>query len=196
MRQRRQLIESCLGSNQFLLTLPIFPRMGASEFGRPLPPSTHGPAMDSAFLSDQIISSHPRFATLARNIRTRRGERVQIFLPLFIDSNTEQSIERLIEQELTIQHPASKNSNEIPAFLNPPALADDLKRLPLDRALPLHFLRPASFRSTSPSTPFDSSTPSSLPTRPSIYADAMAFGMGNCCLQVTFQGLVLHTYML
>lgn len=42
----------------------------------------------SSQLHDQIINSHPRFSCLARNIRERRGKKVEIKIPLFKDVNT------------------------------------------------------------------------------------------------------------
>lgn len=42
----------------------------------------------SKFTNDIIINSHPRFGCLARNIRLRRGKKVEILVPLYIDKNT------------------------------------------------------------------------------------------------------------
>lgn len=78
------------------------------------------PFSHSIFIKDEIINSHPRFPALSRNIRERRGEKVNIRIPLFIDDNT-----NLIATE----------EEPYPGY---------------------------------------------------IYMDAMAFGMGNCCIQVTF----------
>jgi glutamate--cysteine ligase catalytic subunit len=69
-----------------------------------------------------VINPHPRFGALTHNIRSRRGSKVDIRVPLFHDENT-------------------------PEFL-----------------------------STEKESPV-----------PDIYMDCMAFGMGMCCLQVTFQ---------
>ena len=38
---------------------------------------------------DEVISPIPRFATLTRNIRTRRGEKVRIRVPLWEDERTD-----------------------------------------------------------------------------------------------------------
>eukprot|EP01084_Bolivina_argentea_P205342 350806_1 len=80
-----------------------------------------GPITDSEYVSDDIISPHPRFRTLTANIRARRGKKVNIRVPLFEDDAT-------------------------PEF-------KDNKGFPRD-----------------------------------VHMDAMAFGMGCCCLQLTFQG--------
>jgi len=42
----------------------------------------------SQFTNDYIMNSHPRFGCLARNIRTRRGQKVEIIVPIFNDENT------------------------------------------------------------------------------------------------------------
>ena len=77
------------------------------------------PYTKSIFLNDNIINKHPRFGALAKNIRERRGKKVEIKIPLFKDINT--------NLEVTPEEPY-KNF---------------------------------------------------------VYMDAMGFGMGNCCVQVT-----------
>ena len=43
---------------------------------------------ESKFINDFIINSHPRFGCLARNIRNRRGKKVEILVPIFKDKFT------------------------------------------------------------------------------------------------------------
>ena len=43
---------------------------------------------ESDYLSDKIINRHPRFGNLTRNIRMRRGEKVEIKIPIYKDKNT------------------------------------------------------------------------------------------------------------
>lgn len=74
------------------------------------------------------------FRTLTKNIRTRRGQKVEISLPLYQDVNTDPLV-------------SSKQASLFP-----------------DEAVPALFLEPNQ-----------------------VYMDCMAFGMGCCCLQVTFQ---------
>ena len=83
----------------------------------------------SAFLSDDVINPHPRFATLTRNIRKRRGRKVDIRVPLFQDSKT----------DVTVGHKVVGNDGK----------TEEVAK--------------------------------------EIYMDSMGFGMGCCCLQVTFQ---------
>ncbi len=61
--------------------------MGAGDFiHNPLP--FDAPHSKSIYTPDYIINPHPRFAALTRNIRTRRGEKVNIKVPLYRDVNT------------------------------------------------------------------------------------------------------------
>ena len=43
----------------------------------------------SNYLKDTIINKHPRFGNLTRNIRLRRGEKVEIKIPIYKDTNTD-----------------------------------------------------------------------------------------------------------
>ena len=85
------------------------------------------PYTKSIYLNDNIINKHPRFATLAKNIRERRGKKVEIKIPIFKDINT-------------------------------------------------------NFKET-PEEPYPNY----------VYMDAMGFGMGNCCVQVTLGTCCLNT---
>ena len=87
----------------------------------------NNPYSKSQFLKDMIINRHPRFGCLTRNIRLRRGKKVEIKIPIFKDINT----------NLT----ASKEE-PFPNF---------------------------------------------------IYMDAMGFGMGNSCLQMTLGACCLKS---
>lgn len=42
----------------------------------------------SKYVPDVCINPHPRFGTLVANIRSRRGSKVDIQVPLFQDTNT------------------------------------------------------------------------------------------------------------
>eukprot|EP00735_Rhodelphis_limneticus_P009061 TRINITY_DN2513_c0_g1::TRINITY_DN2513_c0_g1_i1::g.19169::m.19169 TRINITY_DN2513_c0_g1::TRINITY_DN2513_c0_g1_i1::g.19169 ORF type:complete len:771 (+),score=242.83,sp/P48506/GSH1_HUMAN/46.50/0.0,GCS/PF03074.11/2.4e-144,GCS2/PF04107.8/0.034 TRINITY_DN2513_c0_g1_i1:139-2451(+) len=88
---RRKLVEQILLPNECLTTLCVFPRLGCENFTEPaLPPG--GPYSESSFVPDASINPHPRFGTLTRNIRKRRGEKVNIRLPLFRDEKTPETI--------------------------------------------------------------------------------------------------------
>lgn len=97
---------------------------GSDESETYHPPSLEelftNPFSNSIYINDVIINSHPRFGTLSRNIRKRRGSKVNIKIPIYKDVNT-----NLTE---------STEKEPYPGF---------------------------------------------------IHMDAMAFGMGSCCLQAT-----------
>ena len=93
-------------------------------------PETDNPLTLSEYFPEGAINRHPRFSTLARNIRQRRGKKVAINVPVFVDSATAR-----------------------------PFRDGNVKtRESIDAQMDDH-----------------------------IYMDAMGFGMGNSCLQVTFQ---------
>ncbi|XP_063047749.1 glutamate--cysteine ligase catalytic subunit [Engraulis encrasicolus] len=133
MGKRRREASSVLNKNETLCTVTAFPRLGCPGFTQPehKPTPVEKGVSKSLFFPDEAINRHPRFSTLTRNIRHRRGEKVAINVPIFKDKNT-------------------------PSPFVEPFPEDDGEAA--RAALPDH-----------------------------IYMDAMGFGMGNCCLQVTFQ---------
>jgi glutamate--cysteine ligase catalytic subunit len=131
MMMRRSRLLSCLDPSEIVPTLSCFPMLGVGKSTYPhFAPK--GPVADSLFIPDEAIFPHPRFPTLTRNIRKRRGEKVKIAKPKFVDRNT--VIDKSISSDATIPQSVAE--------------ADAL---------------------------------------PFVYADAMAFGMGCCSLQTTFQ---------
>lgn len=128
MRLRRKEVTELLKPDEAIMSITSFPRLGCEDFTHPptKPTPDQGATRSLFFPDDVIFPGHPRFKTLSRNIRMRRGEKVAINLPVFRDKNTKIPID------------------------------DSYKH---DRAaLPDH-----------------------------VYMDAMGFGMGCCCLQLTFQ---------
>lgn len=128
MRYRREEVEQLLNEGEVIMSLTSFPRLGCPDFTDPLsvPTPNEGATRSLFFPDDAIFPGHPRFKTLSRNIRERRGEKVAINLPVYRDKNT--------------------------------AIPVDDSHLHSKAALPDH-----------------------------VYMDAMGFGMGCCCLQLTFQ---------
>uniref|UniRef100_A0A8C3VIX9 Glutamate--cysteine ligase n=1 Tax=Catharus ustulatus TaxID=91951 RepID=A0A8C3VIX9_CATUS len=80
MRKRRQEAASVLKENEAVCTVTSFPRLGCPGFTLPdyKPTPVEGGASKSLFFPDEAINKHPRFSTLTRNIRHRRGEKVVI----------------------------------------------------------------------------------------------------------------------
>jgi glutamate--cysteine ligase catalytic subunit len=139
MKLRRVIAKAHMDKNQFPVTLTTFPRLGTKDdFIEPyFQPS--GPALRSQFVPDEIANPHIRFPTLAANIRSRRGRKVELNVPVFKDSKT-------------------------PSPFKDPTVDYDLHKWPEDDDV-----RNGAAKDDC------------------VYMDAMAFGMGSCCLQITFQ---------
>ncbi|XP_034183693.2 glutamate--cysteine ligase isoform X2 [Osmia lignaria lignaria] len=134
MKYRRQEASKLLRPNEVLMSLTNFPRTGAPDFtDPPTKPAPDSGASKSLFFPDEVIyPGHPRFKTLTRNIRKRRGEKVAINIPIYKDKNV-----------------------------------------------------PAPFKEDFGRTVKDESSYAAKEDH--VYMDAMGFGMGCCCLQLTFQ---------
>lgn len=126
MRYRRVEVSELLQPDEVVMSLTNFPRSGAPGFTWPIyepkPDDPNGASRSLYFPDEAIYPGHPRFKTLTRNIRERRGEKVDINLTVFKDENT---------------------------------------KIPVD------------------------GSPADRPD--AVHLDAMGFGMGCCCLQLTFQ---------
>lgn len=140
MKLRRKIAKDHMRADEYPITLTTFPRIGSpGDFTDPYyPPS--GPRLRSQFVPDEIANPHIRFPTLAANIRSRRGRKVQVNVPVFHDKNT-----------------------VVP--WKDPTVNYDLHNWPEDDDVRTGGAAPDDF----------------------IHMDAMAFGMGSCCLQITFQ---------
>lgn len=139
MKLRRRIAKDHMLAKEYPITLTTFPQIGVpGQFTDPhYPPS--GPRLRSQFVPDEIANPHIRFPTLAANIRSRRGRKVQVNVPVFHDKNT-------------------------PVPWTDPTVNFELDKWPED----------------------DDERNGAAP-KDFIHMDAMAFGMGSCCLQITFQ---------
>ncbi|KAJ2534939.1 glutamate--cysteine ligase, partial [Coemansia sp. RSA 1933] len=134
----REIVVSLMNDDEVLLSVGSYPNLGSGDFLIP-PHKANGQFSRSLFLPDEVINPHPRFRTLAGNIRERRGSKVAINMPVFHDVNTPRPfVDPTIPYERNL-FPGDKEAAE-------------------GAALPDH-----------------------------IYMDAMGFGMGCCCLQITLQ---------
>ncbi|KAI0085186.1 glutamate-cysteine ligase catalytic subunit [Irpex rosettiformis] len=140
MRTRRHIARKHLKPNELPITLTSFPRLGVpGVFTEPHFDPSDATSSHSLFLPEEITNPHARFPTLTANIRRRKGSKVAINLPLFIDRNTPRPfVDPTIPWQRNI-YP------EDPEAKNGAALIDH------------------------------------------VYMDAMGFGMGCSCLQLTFQ---------
>ena len=103
-----QYITNTYGKNKFL-SLGSYPHLGVGDYfmnefideidkneeerikvakNKYLDDINNNNLSKSNYLSDRIINKHPRFGNLTRNIRTRRGEKVEIKIPIYKDINT------------------------------------------------------------------------------------------------------------
>ncbi|KAG5747709.1 hypothetical protein H9Q69_006143 [Fusarium xylarioides] len=139
MKLRRKIAKEHMLSTEYPITLTTYPQIGVpGQFTDPyFPPS--GPRLRSQFVPDEIANPHIRFPTLAANIRSRRGRKVQVNVPIYHDKNT-------------------------PRPWKDPTVDFDKHDWPEDDDV-RNGAAPDDF----------------------IHMDAMAFGMGSCCLQITFQ---------
>lgn len=139
MKWRRQIAKAHMDQTEFPITLTTFPRLGAKVNSLVPEYPLSGERLRSQFLPDEIANPHIRFPTLAANIRSRRGRKVQVNVPVFRDSET-------------------------PWPWKDPTVDYNLHKWPEDDDV----------RNGAAKDNF-------------IHMDAMAFGMGSCCLQITFQ---------
>lgn len=139
MKWRRRIAKDHMAENEYPITLTTFPRLGTTDdYIKPYyPPS--GPMLRSQFVPDEIANPHIRFPTLAANIRSRRGRKVELNVPVFKDEKTTSPF-----KDPTVDY-EMYNWPEDDDVRNGAAKDDH------------------------------------------VYMDAMAFGMGSCCLQITFQ---------
>lgn len=136
---RRKIARLKLLPNETPISMPSYPRLGTrTVFTSPHYPPT-GERSRSQFLPDEVINPHVRFPTLAANIRSRRGRKVAMNVPVFYDENT-------------------------PKPFNDPTVDYDR-----------HLFKE------------DDDVRNGAVKEGHIYMDGMGFGMGCCCLQITFQ---------
>ena len=135
---RRVIAKDHMYPNEYPITLTTFPLLGQPDCLLP-PFPVSGERLRSQYVPDEIANPHIRFPTLAANIRSRRGRKVEINVPVFKDEKT-------------------------PEDWKDPTVNYDLHNWPEDDDV-----RNGAAKANH------------------IYMDAMAFGMGSCCLQITFQ---------
>lgn len=86
-RERYAQLNSLLGNPY--LTIPAVPFLGTH-----IEEDDKKDITQSQIFSDKHIADHPRFRSLTRNIRERRGKKVEILVPIFEDSKTEMLVSK------------------------------------------------------------------------------------------------------
>ncbi len=199
---RQQRIQSVLADGERVMSIVSFPTFGVGVFTEPsLPPG--GPVSESMYAPDGCINPHPRFATLTANIRQRRGSKVHIKVPLFEDIMTPEFVRLQAKDKAVAEtNPGGGRKREDEGNDIDPPFEMDLGGNESGTRIP----SAPSVASTSPvdatrefptvvgaaglaasTAPTAAATDISDDTVPVIDMDCMAFGMGCCCLQVTFQ---------
>jgi glutamate--cysteine ligase catalytic subunit len=191
-------------------TFVNFPLMGQGDFVDSNDKTS--PYSQSLFVPDACINrTHPRFANLTANIRLRRGRKVCIQVPLFMDTYT---MERTVDHRLNIdKNPRNKDidcgvkdnnkkkTSKFGSDASTPVPASPIdpreKEYPATEAMK-HLFTPATlyyyaqyFTAQQREHVLEryKACPCPVPSvsHPCIYMDCMAFGMGSSCLQVTMQ---------
>jgi len=164
--------------------------MGFGDFCSPSchpTPDNENGFSQSRWVPDEVINPHPRFGTLTQNIRKRRGKNVEIRLPLYQDKNTFTNTKRRRGMIRAIGH---SNPEGVHGLETPRASNAGTPAVPT-------WPSANSSTASSPST-HQAADRADEETKPGGYdlwlaaddeivMDCMAFGMGCCCLQVTFQ---------
>lgn len=176
MRLRRARLLHVLKEGEVAPTMTGFPLLGVnrdvSSFDeKMLENDLNGSIANSDYLSDEVINPHPRFGTLTGNIRKRRGRKVDIRVPVYRDKCTlPRSMNGMVHSK-SAEWSAESSRPKIGVVEEDVVEDDDVHCEGCD-------LTP-TFSQKEPYPGF-------------IHMDCMAFGMGMCCLQVTFQAKNIH----
>jgi len=229
MALRRAQIRRVLRPNERLLSLTAYPLLGCGRFCEPAGDGVCGPLARSLYLPDAVINPHPRFGTLTRNIRLRRGEPVAIHVPLYRDKSTPSEIplweggsrhggvvdidlHQIVDEKLAKTSLSQDNTDQdvgsvrIDEAVQRQRLAWSLSQASGDTELVLVPIEAPSVDGPERPVALDAQhdglgylcekaglaswnerNRDGRHTSPDIYMDAMGFGMGLCCLQITLQ---------
>lgn len=83
IRNIKAKYETLRSKSRIALTIPTIPFLGVRD------PEDEEPFdntyTQSLYIDDKLIADHNRFRTLTKNIRLRRGHKVEVFAPLYKD---------------------------------------------------------------------------------------------------------------
>lgn len=194
MRLRRARVLELLREDEIAPTVTAFPTLGVKGF-LPEPYELHGPIAQSDYVPDCVINPHPRFGTLTQNIRKRRTRKVDIRVPLFRDVYTcvmLQEEKEFWNAEKSRPHYESKRSSFEGTSSNSGSSGSSPELGPAP--VPLHKSKSAEELEAMAKevlakckVSMSHAVEQAEPYPGVIHMDCMAFGMGMCCLQVTFQ---------
>jgi glutamate--cysteine ligase catalytic subunit len=166
MQLRRKRLHAALNPNEIAPTTANFPMMGVEGYAHT--EARGGAVANSKYLADDVINPHPRFGTLTQNIRQRRQSNVNIQIPAATSN-----IEKL--------HPGVIEGAEVNRLFD---CCDD-GDISLRDVIKIENEKYQSMQSLNGVD--ESAVTDSGSGSDTIHMDAMAFGMGCCCLQVTMQ---------
>ncbi|KAL8434551.1 hypothetical protein Efla_000067 [Eimeria flavescens] len=184
LRSRRRKLLSWLGPHIYPLFLTAFPLLGVdvlpAEDGLLLqaaagsfssPPSPADPLHSkskSIFVGDKVINTHPRFGSLTANIRRRRGRKVEILIPLYLDEAVEVDLSGKLPKEPLFD--ARLGGRQCILYKEEEEAKRKAGATQADSSLAALHKDPSCLREGDLY----------------IYMDAMCFGMGMNCVQATF----------
>lgn len=107
-----------VGSRSVPLTLTVFPRMGCPDFINIKDPWNHkNAASRSLFLPDEVINRHVRFPNLTASIRTRRGEKVCMNVPMYKDIATPETDDSIYDRDWFLPEDKEAKLASKPGFI-------------------------------------------------------------------------------
>lgn len=89
MRLRRKEVQKLLGPNEHVITMTAFPHLGRPNYTYPsYKPRPSTSSSGSLFAVDEAQTQHARFESFVKNTRERRGRKIIVNVPVFVDKNT------------------------------------------------------------------------------------------------------------
>lgn len=170
MQLRRKRLHAVLRKNEIAPTSANFPMLGVEGYGHT--EGNGGAVANSLYVSDRVINPHPRFGTLTKNIRQRRRGNVDIRIPRGVNNIGRLENEMIddvrneccdVDQESSISE-AIKGIEGSEKRKNDGGDGDAHGSSLTDTVRGKGMIEPGN--------------------ADTIHMDAMAFGMGCCCLQV------------
>jgi glutamate--cysteine ligase catalytic subunit len=89
-RKKMVTVLQAVEPNTFPISLPCFPLLGIGDYFYPRESEEINSSISSSlYIDNSIITPHPRFPTLTRNIVARRRRPLEMYAPLFYDEYTQ-----------------------------------------------------------------------------------------------------------
>lgn len=167
LQLRRKRLHSRLHADEIAPSISVFPMIGVP--GYPHTINRDGQVnnvSNSQYISDRVINPHPRFAALTHNIRMRRSSNIDISVPLEPELSSRQ-----LQRPLDSSSPSTSTADS-PALAIPVSMQEKEEDDGGDDGIDDDDVHSDGDVDDAPSA---------------VHMDAMAFGMGCCCLQVTIQ---------